>query len=201
MTVVVGVDPGARYTGLVVRSRDTLLHASLVVHDLDDADAVLRIGQPGIDRIMAAVDEALALAARTAVANGAAGSPLEILSSGADGESPIMLAVEDVQGPNPHIRRADGARSLTNPGAIIDTAKIVGALLGRWRVVLVPPSDRHGAAPPATYPAAIRAHRQRGAEPGGLLAHQREHCRCAWDVAGEATGLARFRRAALRALR
>lgn len=84
-----------------------------------------------------------------------------------------LLAVEDVVDPNPHVR-------LTNPRGLIDTAIVVGVIVGRHPVVLVPPGG-HGTGPLGWYPATLRPTRGQGRGKDRL-----RHVRSAWDVAGAA---------------
>jgi hypothetical protein len=97
----------------------------------------------------------------------------------ADSTSPTIVAVEGVNEPNPHM-------GMTSVRGLIDTAAVLGALLGQWPHAIVVDPAGHGSGPLGAYPPRlVGAQEQRGA---GLL----RHARSAWDLAQAATVLARL---------
>lgn len=157
----VGVDPGARQTGIVRRVGQELLDYVVV----DRADVEPAAVRPGRATFAAVADAVLALAA---------GGP---------------VAIESLRGPSPHVRRQDG-NSLINPITLIDTARLVGYLEAMLPdAVLIEPGG-HGNRPLGSYPAQLVTPRERASalRRGGLLrpaAHNEPQChwRAAWDVA------------------
>ena len=141
--VAIGVDPGGRYTGIVIRSRDEVIDAVVVdrrkVEAIDPADVL-----------------AWARYVTVTVADHREVAPYAV------------LGVEMVQPPNPHVRRRDG-NSLTNVAGILDTAVVVGALaLAFVDLVPVDPGG-NGAQAPNLYPSKIGP----GARLGGPSDHAR----------------------------
>lgn len=158
----VGVDPGARQTGIVRRAGTQLLDWLVV----DRADV-----EPGAPRPGRATFAAVADAIRVM----ADGGP---------------VAVEHVRAPNPHVRRGNGS-SLIDPLDLIDTARLVGALEVLMPDALLIEPGGHGARPLGSYPDELVTPRERAAalRKGGLIQPARHnppqcHWRAAWDVAG-----------------
>lgn len=162
--LVTGVDPGARWTGIVIRSGRELLAHEVVTRPKEDSISDLGAG---LDRwreqVMVAVHSALV----TAREHG----------------DEIALAVEGIVAPNPHVRRRDGS-SLTDPTAILATAVVFGALLQEYsgRVIIVPPG-KNGSMVMDSYPLEIRGS---GRALKGPPMDKNRHARSAWDVAGAA---------------
>lgn len=87
--------------------------------------------------------------------------------------SRVQVAVEGLVAPSPHM----GMVSLQG---LLDTAVVLGAVMGRWdECVVVPPGD-NGAGPLASYPARLVGSREKVGE------GKARHARSAWDVAGKA---------------
>lgn len=128
--IVVGVDPGGRYTGLVVREHERLLHAEVITrhadHDIADHDTILHWIELVTDRIGAALQPG------------------------------FVLAVEGVRKPNPHVRRGDG-NSLTNPDGIIATAAVLGGILILWPAAVIAAPGGNGLGHLSGYPEGIRS--------------------------------------------
>jgi hypothetical protein len=163
MLYVVGIDPGGRDTGLVAgygRYPDTLTHAG---HTL-----VRRPNEPLLAPSPAALTEVIA-AAHT------------LLSAAPESADQLLVAVEGLHAPNPHIR-------VTDPSGIMATAIVWGAILGTaWPCpLLTVPPGRNGSAPSAAYPAPLRQ------AAGGRGRDNARHLRSAWDVA--VVGAAMWRR-------
>jgi len=157
--LVIAVDPGARGTGLVLRRGDQLLDHTLVERagrgPLPDA-VYLRQVNAAVGRLFH-----VAAASRPVVAADA-----------------IVVAVEDLHAPNPHL-------GTTNVLGVLGAAMVLGAVLDRWPDALRVPPGGHGAGPLAAYPAVLRGPRERR----GTGA--RRHLRSAWDIAGAAAGVLR----------
>lgn len=161
--IVVGVDPGGRWTGIVTRSgRELVSHRTL---QRPKSSLIEDLG-PGLDAWRAENLEAITEALEAAVPHGQ-----------------VALACEGIVAPNPHQRRSDG-NSLTNVNGILATAVVFGAVLQEYagKVVIVPPGG-NGSAPRGCYPAEIDV------PPGlrkGPPRDKNRHARSAWDVAGAA---------------
>jgi hypothetical protein len=69
---------------------------------------------------------------------------------------------------------------LTNVRGLLDTAIVVGVLLGRHPLILVPPG-KHGKGLLLAYPRPLQPENGRGRGYDRM-----RHCRSAWDVAGAA---------------
>lgn len=147
--MIVGIDPGGRWTGIVARSESEFVAGELVdqkkcpgdwVDYLDAIWASLRCVWERCDR----------------------------------GDEEMIVALEGVRAPNPHVR-------MSNVSALLDTAQVIGGL--RWRLadrcVMVDPGG-HGSQLLASYPAELVGERERRGT--GKLRHMRS----AWDVAGAA---------------
>lgn len=133
MTVFLGIDPGGRETGIVVRRRDELLAAQVVVRQ--------------DDRLMPNGDYCAAVAA----------CALRLLDSGA-GMGPrdpdLVVCVEDVRY---WPQQKATQRNLTG---LLGAAIVLGAVYARWAdAVTVPPGSGHGGLHESAYPAQIRPRR------------------------------------------
>lgn len=172
MTAVVALDPGARWAGIVARRGPELLAAQVL--DRDPLDRVELPGGPAslqrwLDHVLDAVAD---LSGSLGLAIG-----------------DVVTACEFVTPPHPHGGRRDAKARIITPGPLMETAAVMGAMLGRWPgTVLVPPAQ-HGSGPDGAYPAGIRR-RTRG------LGGPTDHARAAWDVAGGALWHLRIRGAA-----
>lgn len=120
--IVLGIDPGGRWTGLAARQGDVPLWASLVT----------RMEQgpiPGPKYLGEVIDEVeMALDA------------LGQLEQGGD----VILAIEAMVEPK-------GYR-ITSPAGLIGPAMVLGALLGYFDSPLLVPPARHGQGPQQAYP-------------------------------------------------
>lgn len=167
--IVLGVDPGLRETGLALVDGRTLLAAGTVTRD----------GPPvPIGRQLTGVDGLTYL--------DRLGSTLDGLEQLVVAPRRLLVAVEDVVNPSPHM-------GTTNPAGIIATAVALGYVIG-WaeaidgvELVTVRPA-RNGAGIAAQYPAQLL---DRGGKvsPGG----KRRHERSAYDVALAGLTLNRLR--------
>lgn len=149
---VIGIDPGAKHTGIVLRQHRDVLHHVTIANPAYPA-----ITQDYLDRVLNAVQTAK-------VAATAATFP----------RSTPLIAVEGVEAPNPHL-------GMINTLGVLGIAQVLGAIRGRFRVVVVDPG-KNGKLPLQTYPPALIGPRETGVYGQGKLRHERS----AWDVAGKA---------------
>ena len=125
--VIVGVDPGGRQTGLVVRHGRDLLAADLVTRDGPEVF-------PGADYLREVTDAIGGL-----VVYAAQELP--------DADRP-RIAVEGVVHPNGHVR-------MINAAGLLGTATVLGAILGNWPSAIVVPPAGNGAGPRSAYPGSL----------------------------------------------
>ena len=131
--VIVGVDPGGRYTGVVVRQGDQLLYSDtlerITAAEMPDRLYIRSV----VQRVMRLVDE-----------------------HGAE-----AVAVESVQRPSPFMGKS-GNVSFSNVTGILGTAAVYGAVLAVLPAVEVPPGG-NGSGHLAAYPIELRPTRGSGA--------------------------------------
>lgn len=163
--IVLGIDPGARDTGVVVAAVAPATRPDLLAHTTIPArkgTPLLPVPADYVADVVAACVDAFA-------------------------RHPIQLvAVEGVKAPNWHHR---GKAKPIDPSATIATAVVYGAILGRaWPVelVTVDPGNNGARLPAPAYPEPIRI------APGGRGHDKRRHERSALDVAMRGDQLARF---------
>lgn len=154
-----GIDPGARWTGLAVRDgRDLLHHQLLQRPDGATMDDWLDANHHHIHAVL--------------------------------GQHDASVAIEGIVHPTPHM-------GLTNVGALLDTAQVLGMVRSHWDCVVVRP-DRHGRVPKALLdikgPGGLKACRTyllanfpQELVPARVSRGESDdlrHVRAAWDVAG-----------------
>ena len=164
---VVGVDPGGRSTGIVLRSRDDVEAVEVIVRD-DEEDY-----RPGSGYLAQVLDVIAAVREK---------------GRSSTGRWPIV-AVEDLHRPTGFARgAASGHRTPLDPAALIGVAVVLGAVLGVYPDAIVVPPGKNGSHPLPIYPQALIGgpHNERWprAEPAGTGVLR--HARSAWDVAGNA---------------
>lgn len=151
---MIGVDPGGTYTGVIARPTGR--------HDAPCLFACVLVREPGqemVDYLLEVFD-----AIRDAQAKDRGPRAREI-------------AVEDARAPTGW---KAGERAPIDPEGIINAARILGGIEGRWpNRHLVDPGG-HGALPLNLYPALLRGPRER------VGTGRRRHARSAWDIAGVA---------------
>jgi hypothetical protein len=174
----IGIDPGARWTGIVVRNGTRLLGWTVIDRQKVDPDS-----ERHTPKTMEAVAEAIGLLADPAT---------------------CRIAIEDAIAPCPHMRRQDGS-SLTNPRDIIETARLVGYLQCAFPGAVIVRPHTHGSQALASYPDELVTARERASaiRRRKLLApapHNSPQChiRSGWDVAGAAAAEARIEQGRLR---
>lgn len=152
---ILGVDPGARETGLVViRGGDLLAHAIVIAGEKLDPRNPVDLGY--LRKVLAGIEE--------------------LLGSSGVGHALDAVAIEAVGAPNPHL-------GMTNVAGIVALAAVIGAIsawagdLGDPVPVLLIEPDGHGKDPLRAYPPTLVGPRE--ARGGGIL----RHCRSAYSIA------------------
>lgn len=151
---VLGVDPGARYTGVVLRDGDAPLYASTLVREKDRTDPVewARLAVATIREIHATVCPP--------------GTP---------------LAVEGVEAPKGF---ANGQKAPINPGPILFAGVVLGAVAASWPNAVIIPPGKNGSRGKANYPTALVGRRPADLPGSSNGAGTRDHEQSAYDVAG-----------------
>jgi len=144
MTVVLGVDPGATNTGLVLRKDDLVVDVATVVRPKDETD---------VDYLKRVRTELLVIARH-------------------NNQPGFLVGVEAVKAPkafiNGRMKFTDPGPAI---GTALVAGLLVGlALQLGWHVVLVPPM-RNGSSPLSSYPARLVGEREKSG--GGKLRHAR----------------------------
>ena len=153
---VVGVDPGARATGIVLVTAGGVV-SGVSVENVDGA----LLPPPGeyVERVVMAI--------RELVAPG------------------VAVAVESVTRPSWHVAKSASRGAAGNPTALLGTAVVLGGVLGAYPGAVLVRPGRNGSGPMGVYPEALVSvgeRRKSGWElrvGSGKLRHQRS----AWDVA------------------
>ena len=175
MTAWVGVDPGARATGVVLRQGNDLLWWTVVERHTDEGR--LGVGPGYVHAVLAAVRDACAVS-----------------------HYPARVAVEEVTPPNPHVtyKRRDGSKGYARPrpADLQALATVYGGVLADHPWAVIVPPGGNGARPLSLYPYELVTDAERRAK-GGMhraAGHSAtvNHARSAWDVAGQATTYARI---------
>ena len=153
-----GVDPGGRWTGLALLNAQHRYVTGLCITRVTEAPTRLGVGNDYLD----AVCEGIAALQAHAVA----------IDPGAS----VMVALEDVDRPNPHL-------GITDPADIIRAGFVYGAVLRDYPGAVIVDLGENGSALQVAYPPPLRKHRSPGAEQGGFTSEERPHLRSALDVA------------------
>lgn len=191
---VIGVDPGYRHTGLVLRAGDRYVAHAIAARNPATyvADGEL-VPADYLASVVAAIRE---------LEHTAAVDELERPTRARSPVTRLAVAVEGLRPPSPHVRRRDG-RSTTDPTHVLAAAVVLGAVRDAYPAALVVPPGRNGTQLLATYPPELvtPAERRQGLNrPAGESALIR-HARSAWDVAGTAPLIAAAVRARAAATR
>jgi hypothetical protein len=166
--IIVAVDPGGTSTGYVTRD--------LRVGDRVPSYGVIgRLpGQPlsdYADHVARTVDELAQVAACDACE--ASGDNEQVLDL-------VHVAAEGISPPSPHL-------GLIAVRGLLETAVVLGAVIGRIPdVVIVDPAE-HGKGPRNAYPPSLWGRNESEKGTGRL-----RHCRSAWDIAGAVKTLIRI---------
>ena len=154
---VLGIDPGAKATGVVVRTGDVLAYGTTAVRDKGET---VEQYAAGVVNLVAGITERFT----------------ELL------ENYPLVAIEGVLAPNVW---NNGDRVVLHPQFVMDTCTVAGHVAGRataerLEVNWVRPGH-NGQGFMGAYPADLRPNRGKGAGKDRL-----RHMRSAWDVAGAA---------------
>ncbi len=157
----VGVAPGGRSTGIVIR-RDHDLLGWMILDRTDDEDEgrSIGVGAPTIQAVNAAITTALGTAGPGA-----------------------HLAVDGV---TPPVGFKDGKREPIHPRDTIATGVVLGGILAAHPDAVVVRPNNHGRGTLAAYPDALitRSERLHGLNRTAGKSATERHARAAWDVAG-----------------
>jgi hypothetical protein len=155
---ICAIDPGSRYTAIVVRdTRGATLDDEL-------------IGWLVIDRKDLVTQDLSSWITEV-------GQYVKYLINK---HGPVRRVIEAVSAPNPHL-------GITNPAGIIETAAVLGAIVGMYGAAIIP-AGGYGAPVAsrailcAAYPSALVGPRETTGSGKGL----RQHARAAFDLAGAA---------------
>lgn len=154
----IGVDPGGRWTGLALVNPHHQYVTGLCVTRVTDAPTRLGVGNDYLDAVCAGLQE------------------LRDHAVAADPQAVVMVALEDVAAPNPHL-------GITDPADIIRAAFVYGAVRRDYPGAVIVDLGENGSSFQAAYPPPLRKHRSPGATPGGFTSAERPHMRSALDVA------------------
>lgn len=165
MLVMIGVDPGGRDVGMVVRTGDEVI--DFVVRQSlapPNEPPPKEFGWAVCDWVAEARDHALEAGHR------------------------VLIAVEGLVVPTGYRKgAASGERSRVRPGAMMGVSMVFGAVTATFRDALVVQPGDHGQHNLRTYPKELVGPRVTTGT-GDIL----RHARSAWDVAWEGRRLARF---------
>ena len=180
----VGVDPGARSTGINARLGADPLAWQIVEPTEDETE--VGPGAHYLSLVLDMVREVVWTAYRD--------------PSMDRSRTPWSPAVEGVRRPNPHLNRRNG-KATTDPTAIIGTAMVLGAVLAQYPDAVIVPPGSNGSGALASYPVELvtPAERRLLAKDPAMVAGQRaaiRHARSAWDVSLRAEEIARLGRTA-----
>lgn len=176
---VLGVDPGGRWTGILVRRGvDVLAHVTVTRDTDEDADA----GTRGVGVGPAYVADVCIAAAELA-----------------DVHAVDLVAVESVVAPNPHVNRRNG-KATTNPTGALGAAMVYGAILRDWPAAVIVAPAGNGSLPLSAYPPELVSDQERRRGLNRIGDGKLRHVRSAYDVAGRGPLYAR-QRASLHAVR
>lgn len=131
MRPVIGIDPGGRYTGIVVRAGEALHYACVVTRETDD-----------MHRYVWEVYDALV---KARVAGVQATLPRGNVA---------LVAVEGINDPTGHM-------GMINVRGLIGTAIVLGSIFRQFEQVVVVPPEGNGSAPLPCYPAALVGPREK----------------------------------------
>lgn len=170
MTPVIGVDPGARHVGLVLRLGDEYLDHAVVTRADDDSLVPTRPGRPPV-----VLREVLATIMGFRFHRALAGRNL----------GPVVVAVEGLNEPTGFAR---GRKALLDPSHMIAAGMVLGAVLGSYRTAVVVAPHGNGRGLLGKYPPELitPAEQRHGLMREAPASSPVSHARSAWDVAGAA---------------
>lgn len=155
--ISLGIDPGARYTALVVRDGDAVLHATTITRDKDQEP--IPYAREVVARLTPIVNEY-----KSRYPN-------------------LVIGIEGVTDPKGFNR---GKRAAINPAGIVRTGVTAGALaIALPEAVIVPPGGS-GSLHTSHYPPELQGRRPATLEGNSNGAGTRRHEQSAYDIAGKA---------------
>lgn len=162
MKAVIGIDPGARDTGIIAKitGPDGTRVIGVTVHN---SGGLLPIPADYIRDVITEVDHLASLGDH------------------------VVIGVESITRPNWHVGKGQGGGAASNPEALLGAAMLLGAVVDQFDCILIPPGG-NGSRPLGDYPpglVSVGEQRRDGWETrvgSGKLRHQRS----AWDVAAAA---------------
>lgn len=153
---VLGVDPGARYVGIVLRDGDVVLLATTLVRDKSLSDPITWA------RLVLQEVQAILFTACPAG---------------------TRIGIEGVNAPSGF---SGGKQHPLDPGPILFTGVVAGAVAGAFLDAHIVPPGNNGTQNMTHYPAALQGRRPTDLPGSDHGAGTREHTRSAYDVAGKA---------------
>lgn len=155
--IVVGVDPGARSTGVVVVSAGEVIHCVL----LENKGALLPVPAGYVAGV---VGEVTGLVARF---------------------PGCVVAVEGVNRPSWHVAKSAKRGAASNPTGVIGTAVVLGAVMGACPDCVVVPPGRNGSRPLGAYPDCLVGvgEKRREGWRSRVGTGAKRHVRSAFDIA------------------
>lgn len=156
---VLGVDPGARYTGVVLRDGDAVLYSTTLVRDVNKKDPV--------EWMRLVVEDLKGILVTACPAN-------------------TRMGIEGVSAPKGF---KNGERASINPEYIIFAAVVLGGVAAEWPDALIIPPGRNGSEHITHYPPALVGRRPADLPGSSNGAGTRDHEQSAYDVAGKAARL------------
>lgn len=158
--VVIGVDPGSRYTGLVIRLGDQVVNHAV----LDSGEKRKRALPPAA--YMIDVTEWMLAAHAHVVGLG----------------HEVVVAVEGLVPPSMFMGARGNKAPLTDPATHMGLSMVFGGVIRAFPAAVEVRPGAHGSNPLQTYPSELVGIREKGLFGSGILGHARS----AWDVAGMA---------------
>lgn len=154
---VIGIDPGARDTGIIGTHKDRLIFQTI-----HNDGPMLPLDRDYLARIINAVDTLL------------------------DDLPGASIRVESVVRPSWHVQTKASHGAATNPEPLLSTAIVLGAILGTYPNAHIVPPGHNGSKPLAAYPECLVSDRERSREGWQTRTDSRgklRHMRSAWDIA------------------
>lgn len=172
---VLGIDPGGSATGLCLRNGEgeLLAHSVLTRRRNSPITDHIRLILEAVDDL---VEPDTAYVYRMSQAEPVARLPLIGRPNTEDPDvnrGTLVIAAEDIVDPNPHL-------GITALRGLLDTALVLGGILGRWPDTVLVRPGRHGSQPLPAYPPQLAGPRESIGT--GIL----RHARSAYDIAGAA---------------
>lgn len=164
MSIVIGIDVGARNTGLVAVDKTVVVAKATVTNDGE----LLPIPQDYVDAVVKVVR----------------------YWQGLYGD--VVVGVEGVNRPSWHVQKQAKRGAASNPTALLGTAVLLGAVMGVFPECVVVPPAGNGSGALGAYPDVLVSARERAGVgwelkvgSGGKLRHERS----AYDVALKASSI------------